>query len=45
MTALAINDDPKTNGTWVAVLAAGVPVYFIWRWMYPAAGRPQPNAP
>jgi amino acid transporter len=37
MTALAINDDPKTNGTWIAVLAAGVPVYFVWRQMYPAA--------
>jgi amino acid transporter len=38
MTVLAVKDDPKTNGTWLAVLFAGVPVYFAWRWMFPARG-------
>jgi APA family basic amino acid/polyamine antiporter len=36
MTVLAVMDDPKTNGTWLAVLIAGVPVYYLWRWMFPA---------
>jgi basic amino acid/polyamine antiporter, APA family len=35
MTVLAVIDDPKTNGTWLAVLAAGVPVYFVWRRLFP----------
>jgi APA family basic amino acid/polyamine antiporter len=41
MTVLAVMDDPKTNGTWLAVLIAGVPVYYWWRWMFPppATGR------
>lgn len=30
MTALAINDDPRTTLTWLGVLLAGVPVYFVW---------------
>jgi amino acid transporter len=36
MTVLAVMDDPKTNGTWLAVLVAGVPVYYAWRWLFPA---------
>jgi hypothetical protein len=36
MTALSIKDDPKTTGMWLGVLAAGVPVYFVWRWLFPA---------
>lgn len=39
MTVLALIDDPKTNFTWLAVLFAGVPIYFIWRALYPAAPR------
>jgi amino acid transporter len=35
MTVLAVMDDPKINGTWLAVLVAGVPVYYLWRWMFP----------
>lgn len=35
MTILSILDDPKTTGTWLGVLAAGVPVYFIWRALFP----------
>lgn len=37
MTILAILNNPKTNGTWLLILIAGVPVYFVWRWLYPAA--------
>jgi len=37
MTVLAVIDDPKTNGTWLGVLIAGVPVYYAWRWLFPAA--------
>jgi amino acid transporter len=40
MTALAILDDPKTNLTWLGILIAGVPVYFIWRRLFP----PRPTA-
>jgi APA family basic amino acid/polyamine antiporter len=36
MTVLAIIDDPKKNGAWLGVLAAGVPVYFVWRKLFPA---------
>jgi APA family basic amino acid/polyamine antiporter len=32
MTVLAIREDPKMTLTWVGVLAAGVPVYMIWKW-------------
>jgi APA family basic amino acid/polyamine antiporter len=38
MTVLAVMDDPKTNGTWLAVLIAGVPVYYAWRWLFPESG-------
>ncbi len=31
MTGLAIADDPKTTGIWLCVLAAGFPVYFVWK--------------
>jgi basic amino acid/polyamine antiporter, APA family len=31
MTGLSINDDPKTTLTWLGVLAAGVPVYYVWK--------------
>jgi amino acid transporter len=37
MTVLSIIDDPLTTGMWIAVLLAGVPVYFVWRRLYPAA--------
>ncbi len=40
MTVLSIRDDPRTTGIWLAVLASGVPVYFLWRKLYPAAPRP-----
>jgi APA family basic amino acid/polyamine antiporter len=33
MTGLAINDDPRTTLTWLGVLLAGVPVYFVWSWL------------
>lgn len=36
MTVLSIQNDPKTTLTWLAVLAAGVPVYFIWTRFFPA---------
>lgn len=33
MTTLSILDDPATTLSWIGVLAAGVPVYFVWeRW-------------
>lgn len=35
MTALSIWQDPRTTGLWLGVLAAGVPVYFIWQRLYP----------
>jgi APA family basic amino acid/polyamine antiporter len=38
MTVLAVMDDPKTNGTWLAVLIAGVPVYYGWRGLFPQRG-------
>ena len=31
MTVLSIVHDPRTTLTWLAVLAAGAPVYFAWR--------------
>lgn len=37
MTVLSILDDPNTTGMWLGILAAGVPVYFGWRWLYPKA--------
>lgn len=33
MTVLAIIDKPKETLPWIGVLAAGVPVYFVWRWI------------
>lgn len=36
MTVLSIQNDPSTTLTWLAVLAAGVPVYFIWTRFFPA---------
>ncbi len=38
MTVLSIRDDPKTTGMWLGILAAGVPVYFVWRKLFPARG-------
>jgi amino acid transporter len=35
MTVLAIWDDPKTTGAWLLILIAGVPVYYVWRRLYP----------
>ncbi len=37
MTVLAVMDDPKTNGAWLAILVAGIPVYYVWRWLFPRA--------
>ncbi|MBX3381337.1 MAG: amino acid permease [Phycisphaeraceae bacterium] len=37
MTVLSIQADPKTTLMWLGVLAAGVPVYFIWSRLYPEA--------
>jgi basic amino acid/polyamine antiporter, APA family len=40
MTGLAIADDPQRTLTWIGVLAAGVPVYFVWeRWTRRRGGR------
>lgn len=36
MTVLSIRDDPATSLTWLGVLAAGAPVYYLWRRMFPA---------
>jgi amino acid transporter len=36
MTVLGVMDDPKTNGTWLAILVAGIPVYYAWRKFFPA---------
>jgi amino acid transporter len=41
MTVLAVMNDWKTNGTWLLILAAGVPVYFLWRRLFP----PPPISP
>ena len=35
MTVLAILDDPRTTGMWLGVLAAGVPMYYVWRRYFP----------
>jgi amino acid transporter len=35
MTVLSILNDWKTTGLWLLVLIAGVPVYYVWRWLYP----------
>lgn len=35
MTGLSINDDPMATLMWLGVLGAGVPVYFVWRRMFP----------
>ena len=37
MTVLAVIDNPKTNGGWLLILIAGVPVYYAWKWLFPAA--------
>ncbi len=37
MTALSILADPRTTLIWLGVLAAGVPVYFLWRRHFPAS--------
>lgn len=31
MTVLSVLDDPATTGVWIAILAAGFPVYLVWR--------------
>jgi amino acid transporter len=36
MTVLAIVDNPRRNMLWLAILAAGVPVYYIWRKLFPS---------
>lgn len=36
MTVLSIMEDPATTLMWIGVLAAGVPVYLIWKRWYPA---------
>jgi APA family basic amino acid/polyamine antiporter len=41
MTVLSILDDPGSTLPWVAILIAGLPVYFIWTRFYP--GAPQPS--
>ncbi len=41
MTGLSIWQDPKTTGMWLGVLAVGVPVYFVWRKLYPVASGPE----
>lgn len=33
MTVMAIENSPKETLPWIGVLAAGVPVYFVWRWV------------
>lgn len=33
MTVLAIIDSPRDTLPWLGVLAAGVPVYFVWDWL------------
>ncbi|MFO0875145.1 MAG: amino acid permease [Phycisphaerales bacterium] len=38
MTVLSIQDDPRRALTWLGVLAAGVPVYFAWRWLIRRSG-------
>lgn len=39
MTVLGILDNPRRNAFWLAILAAGVPVYYIWRRLVPV--RPE----
>jgi amino acid transporter len=36
MTILSIRDDPTTTLRWIAVLLAGIPVYFLWKWLFPS---------
>jgi APA family basic amino acid/polyamine antiporter len=38
MTVLSILDDPKMTLAWLGVLFAGVPVYFLWRRLFPGSG-------
>jgi APA family basic amino acid/polyamine antiporter len=35
MTVLALINDWRTNGAWLLILAAGVPVYYAWRRLFP----------
>lgn len=36
MTVLSIIDDPKRTLTWLGILFAGVPVYYVWKRLYPS---------
>ena len=36
MTVLSIIDDPKRAMMWLGILIAGVPVYYVWKRLYPA---------
>ncbi len=52
MIALSIHGDytdPASRGhktlPWLITLAAGLPVYFIWTWLFPAPLSPQPTEP
>jgi amino acid transporter len=35
MTALSIRQNPKDTLTWLLILSAGVPAYYVWRWFVP----------
>ncbi len=37
MTLLAIHESPKETLSWLGILLAGVPAYYLWRWLVPAA--------
>ncbi len=39
MTVLGLIESPVQNLIWVGVLLAGVPVYLVWRRLYPGAPR------
>ena len=43
MTVLSILEDWKITGLWLLVLSAGVPVYYVWRWLYPTPGMSAGN--
>jgi hypothetical protein len=40
MTVLAIIDAPSKTLPWIGLLAAGVPVYYVWDWL---TGRIRPS--
>lgn len=44
MFVLAMKEDLKTNVVWLGVLAAGVPVYFVWRLVTPPSTGGDPRA-